>query len=206
MKLGKQVITFLFSLWIAACSLDRTPLTPLGTASPSLAPTHPEISTSTVTAEALLVTPSYTPPVTSPYEIISPLAVRKDGIVVEVVSYTIADSIFRFGIKITGFDPSQIPADPESTFSPISEVTFFTYEGGETSLLEVELVGGGGGGGQNEDGTVTINQDFAYRLVRAFPTGKPLHVIAVVTLHPIFGITEPIRFDLEIVPQEGIQG
>lgn len=206
MKLEKLAFIFLFSLWMVACSLSKTPLTPLGAPPPSFAPTYPAIPTSTAIAEALPVTPSYTPPVASQYEIISPMAVRKDGIVIEVVSYTIADSTFRFGIKITGLDPSQIPADPESTFSPVSEVTFFTYEGGATSPLEVELVGGGGGGGQNEDGTVTINQDFAYKLVQAVPAGKPLHVIAVVTLHPIFGITEPIRFDLEIVPQEGIQG
>ena len=206
MKLKKLGFTFLFSLWMVACSPGGTPLTPPGSASPSLAPTRSEIAIPTATAEILPAIPSSTPTGAPQYETISPLSIRKDGVTIEIVSYTIANSTFQFGIKVTGLDPSKLPADPESTFSPVSEVTFLTYEGGETSPLEVELVGGGGGGGQNEDGTMTINQDFAYKLAQAIPAGKPLHVIALVRLHPMFGITEPIRFDLEIVPQEGIQG
>jgi hypothetical protein len=120
-------------------------------------------------------------------------------------SYTISSSTFRFGIRITGLSPSQIPElPPEYTFSPIIELKFLY--GDQGIPLELEPYGGGGGGGTNDDGTITISQDFSYKLVSPLPTGQKQHIIALVTLDNIFGIAEPIRFDLEIVPEEGIQG
>jgi hypothetical protein len=126
--------------------------------------------------------------------------------VIEVVSQTISDTmLFRFGIRVTGLDSSQIPeTSPEDTFAPVSKVEFFY--GDQETPLEGELVGGGGGGGPLDDETVTINQGFSYQLEHTFPVGQEQHIIAVVTLDETLGISDPIRFDLEIVPQEGMQG
>ncbi len=160
----------------------------------------------TITASPTIVTTMQsTATSTMQYEILSPLAIKKGNIVIEVTSYSISSSTFRFGIQITGLSPSQIPESPsEYTFSPIKDVKFF--HGDQQTPLNLEFFGGGGGGGPNDDGTISINQDLSYRLVSPLPVGQKQHIIAVVTLHEIFGITEPIHFDLEIVPEEGIQG
>ncbi len=140
---------------------------------------------------------------TEQYEILSPLAIKKGNVTIEVVSYTISSSIFRFGIAITGLSPSQIPGFSPESFAPIKEVKFFIDQG---TPLALAFVGGGGGGGINDDGTVTISQGFSYKLMSPLPVGQKQHIIALVTLHEIFGIAEPIRFDLEIIPREGIEG
>lgn len=161
-------------------------------------------SPTTVTAmQAGIESPTAIP--TAQYAILSPLAIKKGNIVIEVTSYSISSSTFRFGVQITGLSPSQIPElSPEYTFYPVREVKFF--HGDQGTPLELEPFGGGGGGGTNDDGTMTINQDFSYKLVSPFPVGQKQHIIAVITLHEIFGIAEPIRFDLEVVPKEGVQG
>lgn len=203
MRPGKAILLILF-LWMVGCSaykkdaISETTFTPTQTS--TLVPLETPIPEQTKGSSPS--TPSYTR-VTPQYEILSPTAIRKGNIVIEVVSYTLSNSVLRFGIRFTGLDPARIPeSSPEGTFSPISDVAFFVGE----APLEVEPMGGGGGGGPNEDGTVMINQDFSYRVLQAFPIGQPLHMTAVVRLHPLFEITEPIRFELEIVPQEGTQG
>lgn len=210
-----KITLIIFWVLIAGCSAHNnapTPVEPIR--SPSSIVTSlpaPEIITAfptTVnTPRTVIATPTTIP--TEQYEILSPLAIKKNNIVVEVTSYTIytisSSFIFRFGIRITGLYPSQIPElPPEYTFSPISEIRFLY--GDQEVPLELEPFGGGGGGGTNDDGTITINQSFSYKLMSPLPVGQKQHIIALVTLNEIFGITGPVRFDLEIVPEEGIQG
>lgn len=203
MKTGKALLLILF-LWIVGCSAYKKDA--ISEASFTPAQTSTFVPLETPIPEQTMERPPSTPSdtmTTLQYEILSPTAIRKGNITIEVVSYTLTDSVLRFGIRFTGLDPARIPeTSPEGTFSPISEVAFFV---GETPL-KVEPIGGGGGGGPNDDGTVTINQSFSYRVLQTFIIGQPLHITAVVRLHPLFEITEPIRFDLEIVPQEGTQG
>ncbi len=209
-----KITLIIFCVLIAGCStrgevsIPKSPVEPVKSPSPiitdiSLIATTTTSPETTTTTQTIIVSPTEIPAVQ--YEILSPLAIKKDNIVIEVSSYTISGATFRFGIRITGLSSSQIPeTPPEYTFSPISGIEFFY--GDQETPLELEPFGGGGGGGPNEDGMITINQDFAYTLAAPFPVGQKQHIIAIVTLHEMFGITGPVRFDLEIVPEEEIQG
>lgn len=206
-----KIVLMILCVLIAGCStrgetsIPNSPVEPVQSPSPIITDASPIATTtsSTTTAQTILESPTERP--TAQYEILSPLAIKKDNIVIEVTSYTISGATFRFGIRITGLSPSQIPeTSPEYPFSPISKIEFLY--GDQGTPLELEALGGGGGGGPNDDGTMTINQAFAYKLAAPFPVGQKQHIIAIVTLHEIFGITEPVRFDLEIVPQENMQG
>ncbi len=205
-------ITLIIScVLISGCLARNQTSTPKLSAAESIYSPSPVVSNSLVptpTFPTLVVTPQTVimSPTTMPieqYEILSPLAIKKGNITIEVVSYTITSSIFRFGIRITGLSPSQIPESSPESFVPIKEVEFFIDQ---DTPLALAFLGGGGGGGTNDDGTVTINQDFAYKLMSPLPVGQKQHIIALVTLHEIFGIAEPIRFDLEITPDEGVGG
>lgn len=206
-----RITLIIFWVFISGCSARHdspTPVEPLHSPSPIVTSfPAPGIITNSPTPvntpRTVVATPTTMP--VEQYVILSPLAIKKDNIIIEVTSYTISSSTFRFGIRITGLSPSQIPElPPEYTFSPIIELKFLY--GDQGIPLELEPYGGGGGGGTNDDGTITISQDFSYKLVSPLPTGQKQHIIALVTLDNIFGIAEPIRFDLEIVPEEGIQG
>lgn len=207
MRKMRSLLLVLFCLYATGCSIRGGGLSSESPTTPSEYSTPMPTGTLALTATAeKLPSPSHTATDVPQYEVLSPVAIRKGNIVIEVVSYTISDSTFRFGVRFSGLDPLQIPdTSPEGVFSPVSKVIFFHKTTRETPL-EVELIGGGGGGGVNGDGAVTINQDFSYKLMQTFPVGQAQHLVAVVTLHPIFGIIKPIRFELEIVPQAGIQG
>lgn len=168
-------------------------------------PTETHLTVAPAITDTKLPTPFLTEIPDMQYEYLSPLAIRKGNIVIEVTSYTIADSIFQFGINITGLSPSQIPeTSPEYTFSPVIGIEFFY--GDEKIPLELEPFGGGGGGGTNDDGTISIAQDFSYKLLSPLPLGQKQYITAYLTLHETFGIPETVRFDLEIIPTEEIQG
>jgi hypothetical protein len=191
---NSPLIILILVSFIGACAPSIEMTSPADTAEPIFQSTAnsllPPTITNTVTEET---------PASAQYEILSPLSIRKDNFTIEVTSYSITSSIFRFGIRIIGLLPSQIPKlPPGREFSPIREVKFLN--GDQKVPLKLELFGGGGGGGQNDDGTITISQGFSYRLVSPPPTGEKQHIIALVTLHETFGITNPIRFDLMVIP------
>lgn len=209
----KIIVTIFISILMSGCSAgDGIPLSTLpadSSKSPLATLTEIPLTIMPNTFPATPVTESPLLPSTKQpdmqYEYLSPLAIKKDNIIIEVSSYTIADSTFRFGINITGLSPAQIPeTSPEYTFSPVVGTDFFY--GDEQIPLELELFGGGGGGGINEDGTITISQDFSYKLLSPLPLRQKQYITVYVTLHETFGITEPVRFDLEIIPVEEIQG
>lgn len=145
------------------------------------------------------------------YEVLSPASIlTKTGVLIEINSASIAvftsqETTFRFGLSFTGLSEDQIPEhSPEDSSFLIEDVQFFRGE--EEAPLEVEKFGGGGGGGPQEDELISVNQSETYRLSSDFAVGQLEHIIALVTFNATLGISEPVRFDLEIIPQEGPLG
>lgn len=195
------IIFFILSVLLSGCS-TQTPTTRIPTDPVGIAPSEtsqPASPTDDIPAQETE---------TLPYEFVSPGSIRtKTGVLIEIKSAYIAvfpsqETTFRFVLSFSGLPEDQIPEHSrEDSFFLVEDVQFFHGEG--EVPLEVEKFGGGGGGGPLDDDTVSVNQSEIYRLPSDFTVGLAEHIVALVTFHEVLGITEPVRFDLEIVPQDG---
>ena len=99
------------------------------------------------------------------------------------------ESCMRLEIDTIGFHWS--PGAPQES-GLVREIALLDRDTGAPLTAEEVVRGGGGGGG---DGTlVTMQDSFTYDVKSALP-GR---VTVMVTFHEALGITQPVRFDLEL--------
>lgn len=123
---------------------------------------------------------------------LSPSSFTKDGATFEAIAY-VRESCLKFEIQITSDYPIPSPSQGAS-FEPVDELKF--YSGSTGAPLVSTLVGRGGGGGSGgpPGAWYQLGRDFLYDVKSPLPLSG---IVAFVTFHTSFGISGPVRFDVQ---------
>lgn len=172
----------------ASCA---APASPEPTARPTANPTLPPVPTPTFAAP----TETSTAEPALNYEVLSPTVIQKGELVFEVSANLLNCSQLAFQVN------ASLPQD-------------FSFAGGSSVIFENVVMealssqvtlrptsspaGGGGGAGNN----VHRGQVQAYGIDPPLSAGQEIHLTALVTLNPAFGITQPVPFDLDVIAQQ----
>jgi hypothetical protein len=117
----------------------------------------------------------------------------------QVYADPVYSQVFKFGLRFSGTLPANI--SDLNNFYPVNEVKFFLIDGEQETPFDLEQIGGGGGGpGILTDGTFSLDQDFAYQVVTPLSTQKTFLVKATVITNEALGISAPIYFEMNILP------
>jgi hypothetical protein len=119
----------------------------------------------------------------------------------QVYSDPTFSQIFKFGLQFSGTLPASM--SDLNNFFPVKEVKFFLIDGEQETPFDVEQIGGGGGGpGLLADGTFSLDQDFTYKVVTPLSANKNFLIKAKVITNETLGISHPINFEVNIIPDQ----
>ncbi|MBG0785025.1 MAG: hypothetical protein H0S79_07965 [Anaerolineaceae bacterium] len=146
------------------------------------------------------------------YEVVSPETITTDdGFVIELAGATIEihpvmGTQFRLGFRYSGMTKEQIPETKWEFVDPPFIVDLQILRGEDETPIRLDVGGEGGGQHLDEDGALVIGQDQSYYFPDDFEVGQEEHIVLLVTFHEIFGITTPVRYELDLEPLQGPLG
>lgn len=112
---------------------------------------------------------------------------------------------FDFGFCYSGLSKAEIPESREGDADPPLILSLQFFRGDEATPLEMEVIGTANSYGKM-DGVPQICENQLYQFPADVVAGEAEHIIAVVTFHEIFGIAEPMRYEMDVVPLQGPSG
>jgi hypothetical protein len=106
---------------------------------------------------------------------------------------------FDFGFCYTGLSLADLPEPGESDLNPTLIVNLQFFRSEEELPLEMEVIGAGRSRATVE-GVPQICENQFYQFPSDVVAGQAEHIIAFVTFHEIFGIAEPMRYEMDVFP------
>ncbi len=146
------------------------------------------------------------------YEVISPESINTEGGVVitfngaTIEIHPVMGTLFRLGFRYSGLSKDQIPETRWEYVDPPFIVDLQIFRGVDEVPIRLDVGGAGGGPGITEDGPLIIGQSQTYQFPDDFVAGEVEHIVVLVTFHEMFGISVPVRYELDLVPLEGPLG
>jgi hypothetical protein len=146
------------------------------------------------------------------YEVISPESIQaENGTLIELNSasieiHPVMGTRFRLGFRYTGITRDQIPESRAEYVDPpfITDLQFFRGE--DETPIRLDVGGAGGGQHQTDSGALSLNQSQTYQFPDDMVVGQEEHIIVLVTFHEIFGISEVVRYEFDLLPLQGPLG
>lgn len=176
--------------------------------------------TDTTTREGDRTTPSETEEPTlsssektdvSQYEVISSRSIRTaDDFEITLVRPRLENDpvkgwFFDFGFCYSGLSKAEIPESREGDADPPFILSLQFFRGDDETPLEMEVIGTANSYGKM-DGISQICENQLYQFPADVVAGEAEYIIAVVTFHEMFGIAEPMRYEMDVVPLQGPSG
>lgn len=146
------------------------------------------------------------------YPVISPeVIVIEDGFEIILMDAFIgidpvSGTLFTFGFKYTGFTEDQIPESRAEYADPPFITALQIFRGEDETSIGLDVYSIGSGTGEGEAGALDIYQSQTYRLPSDFIVGQEERIVVLVTFNELFGISEPVRYELDLVPKQGPLG
>ena len=192
---------------LTACSMKTPAVTPTADL-----PAQSVSPTDDVSEKLPTETPQTTETEGVIYEVISPETITtEDGFVIELIGATIEihpvmGTQFRLGFRYSGLTKDQIPETRWEYIDPPFIVDLQIFRGVDEVPIRLDVGGAGGGPGVTENGPLVIGQSQTYQFPDDFVAGEVEHIVVLVTFHEMFGISAPVRYELDLVPLEGPLG
>jgi len=155
----------------------------------------PELAKVTETPNATATRiPTETP--TSSYQVLSPTKIKIDGATFEVSALLMSCSELSF--TVNGTFTSDYP-----TPSAGNDYPFIVKPDGimlsTPNILFMRDLHYGGGGGGDQNGTHIRGHGDGYFINPPLTSGQKLHFTALVDFNDVFSITNPVRFELDLI-------
>ncbi len=155
----------------------------------------PELASATKTLEitATNIIPTETPELS--YQVLSPSMIKKDNVTFEASAKLMSCTELQF--TVSGTFTADYP-----TPLPDNDYPFIVKQGGvvlsspDASLIRDPSFGGGGG--SDENSVHVRGQGNGYFINPPLTSGQKIHLTALVSFNELFGITNPVPFDLEL--------
>lgn len=192
---------------LTACSM----LVPTVTPTANL-PVLSEIPTDDLSEKRLTETPPTEETEVVIYEVFSPETITTEGGFViafnraTIEIHPVMGTLFRLGFRYIGLTKDQIPETRWEYVDPPFIVDLQIFRGEDETPIRLDVGGVGGGQHLDEDGALVIGQSQTYQFPDDFTVGQVEHIVLLVTFHEMFGITAPVRYELDLVPLEGPLG
>ncbi|HEY9153122.1 MAG TPA: response regulator transcription factor [Anaerolineales bacterium] len=154
----------------------------------------PEIAKAT---ETLIVTPTRLPTETPTlsYQVLSPTKIEKGNSTFEASAVLMSCAELQF--EVIGTFSSEYPTPSAGNDYPF----IVMQDGVKLSSNDVSLTPDlhyGGGGGIDESNFHVRSNGAGYFINPPLTSGQKLHLVALVNLNEVFGITNPVRFELDL--------
>lgn len=117
-----------------------------------------------------------------------------------------AGTLFKFGFRCSGLTEDQIPESRVEYDDPPFIVTIQIFRGEGETPIRLDVFSRGSGPSEGEYGILDIYQSQTYQLPSDFVVGQTERITVLVTFHEVFGITDPVRYELDLVPLQGPLG
>ena len=115
-------------------------------------------------------------------------------------------ALFTLSFKYTGFTEDQIPESKAEYADPPFITALQIFRGDEETPIGLDVYTIGSGTGEGDANTLDIYEGQTYRLPSDFVVGQEERIIVLVTFNEIFGISNPVRYELDLIPKQGPLG